>query len=221
MGIVAAGVAWLAAAWLPRDVRRPTDQLRLRTLGGAYRPLLTHIPTLRLYTSSVLRAICWYGMLTYFGAYLGDELGLSTRAIGATYMLGGGGYFLGSLLAGGPLAGIPARRLIVGGNVAMALFLALAFSSLAGTIGTIAVMPAAGFSGALGWVGLAALLTAESPAGVGTTMTLHGSLFNLGAAGGGAVGGLILSLGGYDALAFGLPVFGLASALLARPHHRQ
>ena len=97
----------------------------------------------------------------------------------------------------------------------MALLLGVDFSAILGTVGTIAVMPLAAFAGALGWVGLAALLTAESPAGAGTTMTLHGSLFNLGAAGGGAIGGLLLALGDYGSLAVGLPVFGIASALLA------
>jgi predicted MFS family arabinose efflux permease len=46
-------------------------------------------------------------------------------------------------------------------------------------------------------------------------MTLHGSLFNLGAAAGGSIGGLLLASAGYGALAIGLPVFGLGSALLA------
>ena len=77
------------------------------------------------------------------------------------------------------------------------------------------MLPLAGFAGSLGWVAIAALLTAESPAGAGTTMTLHGSLFNLGAAGGGAIGGLLLASAGYGALALGLPLFGVASALLA------
>ena len=46
------------------------------------------------------------------------------------------------------------------------------------------MLPLATFAGAFGWVAVAALLTTGSPAGKGTTMTLHGSLFNLGAAGG-------------------------------------
>jgi predicted MFS family arabinose efflux permease len=46
-------------------------------------------------------------------------------------------------------------------------------------------------------------------------MTLHGALFNLGAAGGGAIGGLLLAAAGYDALAAGLPAFGLGAAALA------
>ena len=209
------GAAWLGAAWLPRDARSPQGRLRLETLLAAYRPLLRHGPTLRLYGVAVLRAICWFGLLTYFGAFLAEELALSTGQVGLAYMLGGGGYFLGSVLSGGPLRLVPPRTLLVAGNFAMALLMGLAFSALLGPLGTVAMLPLAGFAGALGWVAVAALLTAESPAGAGTTMTLHGSLFNLGAAAGGAIGGLLLALAGYGALAIGLPIFGLGAALLA------
>ena len=209
------GAAWLGAAWLPRDARSPQGRLRPETLLAAYRPLLRHGPTLRLYGVAVLRAICWFGLLTYFGAFLAEELALSTGQVGLAYMIGGGGYFLGSVLSGGPLRLVPPRTLLVAGNLAMALLMGLAFSALLGPLGTVAMLPLAGFAGALGWVAVAALLTADSPAGAGTTMTLHGSLFNLGAAAGGAIGGLLLALAGYGALAIGLPIFGLGSALLA------
>jgi predicted MFS family arabinose efflux permease len=214
-GGAAVGAAWLAAIWLPQDGRRPEGRLRLRAVLDAYDPLLRHGPTLRLYGVSMLRAICWYGLLTYFGAFLSQKLGLSTSQVGLAYMLGGGGYFLGSLVAGGPLGRIQPRPLLIGGNVVMALLMGLAFSAVLGPLGTVAVLPLAGVAGAFGWVAIASLLTTESPAGPGTTMTLHGSLFSLGAAGGGAFGGLLLALAGYEALAVGLPIFGLASALLA------
>jgi predicted MFS family arabinose efflux permease len=209
------GAAWLGAAWLPRDARSPQGRLRPETLLAAYRPLLRHGPTLRLYGVAVLRAICWFGLLTYFGAFLAEELALSTGQVGLAYMLGGGGYFLGSVLSGGPLRLVTPRTLLVAGNLAMALLMGLAFSALLGPLGTVAMLPLAGFAGALGWVAVAALLTADSPAGAGTTMTLHGSLFNLGAAAGGATGGLLLAFAGYGALAIGLPIFGLGAALLA------
>ena len=45
-------------------------------------------------------------------------------------------------------------------------------------------------------------------------MTLSGALFNLGGASGGALGGLLLYLAGYTALAICLPIFALASAAL-------
>src|SRR5215211_2863636 len=214
-GVATISAAWLGAAWLPHDARHPEGRLRLQAVLDAYEPLLHHGPTLRLYAVAVLRAICWFGLLTYFGAFLSQKLGLSTSQVGLTYMLGGAGYFLGSLVAGGPLGRIPPRSLLVGGNVVMALLMGLAFSAVLGPIGTVAVLPFAALAGAFGWVAIASLLTAESPAGAGTTMTLHGSLFNLGAAAGGAIGGLLLAFAGYGALAIGLPIFGLGSALLA------
>jgi predicted MFS family arabinose efflux permease len=214
-GIAVIGAVLVGAAWLPRDTRSPDQRLRPETLLAAYRPLLRHGPTLRLYGVAVLRAICWFGLLTYFGAFLAQKLALSTGLVGVAYMLGGGGYFLGSVLSGGPLSQMPPRTLLVAGNVAMALLMGLAFSEILGPIGTVAMLPLAGFAGALGWVAIAALLTADSPAGAGTTMTLHGSLFNLGAAAGGAIGGLLLAFAGYGALAIGLPIFGLGAALLA------
>jgi DHA1 family inner membrane transport protein len=214
-GAAVIGVVLVGAACLPRDARAPAGRLRPETLLAAYRPLLRHGPTLRLYGVAVLRAICWFGLLTYFGAFLAQKLALSTGLVGIAYMLGGGGYFLGSVLSGGPLAQIPPRTLLVAGNVAMSLLMGLAFSAILGPLGTVAMLPLAGFAGAFGWVAVAALLTAGSPAGAGTTLTLHGSLFNLGAAAGGAIGGLLLAFAGYGALAIGLPIFGLSSALLA------
>jgi DHA1 family inner membrane transport protein len=215
VGIITLGAAWLAFGWLPRDVPRQPGTIRVRDVLAAYQPLLRHGPTLRLYGAAVLRAICWYGLLTYFGAFLGQQLGLTTDRIGIVYMFGGVGYFLGGLVAGGPLGKVSPRNLLVAGNVAMALLVAVAYSAALGTIGTAAMLPLVAFAGALGWVALAAALTAETPAGAATTMTLNSSLFNVGAAGGGAIGGLLLALSGYGALAIGVPLFGLASAALA------
>ena len=84
-----------------RDARRPGGRLRAETLLAAYRPLLRHGPTLRLYGVAVLRAICWFGMLTYFGAFLAERARRwDTGQVGLAYMLGGGGYFLGSAALG-------------------------------------------------------------------------------------------------------------------------
>jgi predicted MFS family arabinose efflux permease len=68
----------------------------------------------------------------------------------------------------------------------------------------------------LAGVSMTTLLTTATPTGAGTTMTLNGSLFNLGAAAGSAIGGALLALSGFQALAIGLPLFSLAAALLSR-----
>jgi predicted MFS family arabinose efflux permease len=58
VGIAVVGAALLAAAWLPRDELHPSGRMRLQTFLAAYRPLLSHGVTLRLYGVAVLRAIC-------------------------------------------------------------------------------------------------------------------------------------------------------------------
>lgn len=142
-----------------------------------------------------------------------DRFGLSTSEVGLVYMLAGGGYLLGSLIAGGALARVPVRPLVAVSNVIMGLLLMTAFSGFADTRIAIGLLSMAAFAGAVGWVGLTALLTSETPAGAGTTMVLNGSLYNLGAAAGAGFGGFLLAAGGVGALALGLPLFGLGSAL--------
>jgi predicted MFS family arabinose efflux permease len=62
---------------------------------------------------------------------------------------------------------------------------------------------------------IATLFVRESPAGTATTMVLNGTTLNLGSAVGAALGGVLIALGGYSALGFGLPLFAFAAAALA------
>jgi predicted MFS family arabinose efflux permease len=64
-------------------------------------------------------------------------------------------------------------------------------------------------------VGIVTVLAAQSPAGAATTMVLNGSAVNLGSAGGAALSGLLIALGGYRLMAIGLPLFALTAAALA------
>ena len=80
-------------------------------------------------------------------------------------------------------------------------------------VGVAAISAGATMMG-LGNVVATMLLTTESPAGRATTMTLHQSAFSVGSAAGSAVGGLLLALSGYHAIAASVPVFCCAAALL-------
>jgi DHA1 family inner membrane transport protein len=212
-GAAAVLIVVLVTAWLPPDAQQPDDTLRVRTLLRAYQPLLHDGGMRRLFACSVLRSLCWVGLLTYLGAFLRDRYDLTTSETGLVYMVGGTGYFLGSLVAGGPFARLPARPLVAIGNGVMALFMMVAFSAWLGTLVTVGVLALAAAAAAIGWVGLTALMTTETPAGAGTTMVLNSALFSLGAAAGTAIGGVLLAVGGFDALAVGLPVVGIGSAL--------
>ena len=213
VGLVSLAAAWLVAAALPHDdERRGTPRVWFPV--AAYRPLLKHRPTLRLLGATALRTACWIGLVTYFGAFLVDELELSSWQVAVAYMLSGAGYCVGSVATGGQFGGFPLRPLSAASNAGMGLLVGLVVILPLGPAAVLALLPLAAFVGAIGSVSLTALLAAETPAGAATTMGLNGAVFGLGAAGGAAAGGLLLAIGGYDAVGLGLPVFALAAAML-------
>jgi predicted MFS family arabinose efflux permease len=183
VGIGALGVLGSAVLWLPHHGRHPADRLRLETILAPYRSLLRDAGMQRLYAARALGGVCVYGLLTELGAFLAHALGLGTEAIGLVYMLAGSAFFLGSLAVGGPLAGVPMPRLAVCGYAAMALLMGLALSARLGPIGSIGLITAAALAMGIGIVSMITLFLAETPSGAGTTLTLGGSIFNLGAAG--------------------------------------
>jgi predicted MFS family arabinose efflux permease len=212
-GIAAGGGAWFIFRSLPNDSRQPTDSFHIREIGQAYMPLLRHRPTLRLYGTTVLRAVTWIGLITYLGAFLADELGLSTRNVGFVYMTSGIGYALGSVVGSKALAFSP--RLIVAASCLIAGLAVGALLLVSSVVLAIVLVVLASLISALAGIGLASILANESPVGTGTTMVLNGSMMNLGSAGGALLGGVFISLGGYHALGIGLPLFSVAAAVLA------
>jgi predicted MFS family arabinose efflux permease len=212
-GIAAGGGAWFIFRSLPNDSRQPTDSFHIREIGLAYMPLLRHRPTLRLYGTTVLRAVTWIGLITYLGAFLADELGLSTRNVGFVYMTSGIGYALGSVVGSKALAFSP--RLIVAASCLIAGLAVGALLLVSSVVLAIVLVVLASLISALAGIGLASILANESPVGTGTTMVLNGSMMNLGSAGGALLGGVFISLGGYHALGIGLPLFSVAAAVLA------
>ena len=213
-GFLAAGAAWVVMVTLPPDGRHPRTPLQVRTLLAAYAPLLRHPPSLRLIAVSALRGMWWIGLFTYLGAYLGTVVGLRPDQVGLVYALVGGAYALGSIVAGGRLGAVSPRASVPVANVvaAVAMGLLLSFPSIWLVLSLLLVV---GPASAVAGVSVPALLAAQSPAGAGTTMVLNGSILNLGAAGGAALGGLLIALGGYPALGLGLALVALVAAVLA------
>ena len=206
------GAAWLTAVSLPRDHVHAASRLRAREVVAAYAPLLRHRGIMVLYISTALRGITWFGLLTYLGAFLKEEIGLSTSQAGLVYAATGSGYLLGGVVSSrlqfaSPRALLIAAYLIAGITVGVLLLA----SSVWVAVALLTVTSVASFTGGLAQ---ATLLTRDTPAGSGTTMVLNGSVMNLGAAVGAAVGGGLLALGGYQALGFGLPVFAFAAAAM-------
>ena len=214
-GILAVLVVVPAQRWLPHRQQRSAGPLSLAAIAAPYQPLLQNLKMRRLLGATVLGAFVWSGLLTYLGAFLVQNLALAPGPVGIVYIVVGFGYVAGSLAVGGPLSRVSGRRLVVAGFLGCALCFGLAFSALAPPVVAVALLTATAAFAGVESVAMAAVLNAETPVGAGATMSLNGSLFNLGAAGGSAVGGVLLATAGYGAMAVGLPLFGIAAALLA------
>jgi predicted MFS family arabinose efflux permease len=213
-GLAGAGAAWFVASALPPDHRAPEAPLRLSSLLAAYLPLLRDPPVLRLFGVTALRALAWLGLITYLGGFLGEAVGLETQQIGFVYMVAGGGYVLGSVLAGGRMGGLSPRAGVAVASIVTGLVLGPMLIAAQAVV----VIPAViigSFAAAVVGVGVTTLLAAESPAGAATTMVLNGSILNFGAAVAAAFGGVLIAVGGYAALGVALPLFAFLAAVLA------
>ena len=213
-GIASIAVAWMVHVALPADQVHPGTRFRTQDILAAYAPLLGHAPTLRLLAVTILRALWFLGLVTYLGAYLGDELGLTTRQVGLAYMLGGTGSTIGSFIAGTQLVERQARGIVALANVGGGLLLGIILSG-SSTVVALTLLPLSTAMASIGGVGVATLLAVESPAKAGTTMALNASLLNAGAAAGAAIGGALIAVGGYGSMGIGLPAFAFAAAIVA------
>ena len=199
---------------LPHDGPVPEERFQLTNVLTAYRPILDHRPTLGLIAGTFLRGVAWTGVITYAGAFFIDERGLSTGSVGFVYAAGGLGFLCGSLAAGGPLGRFQPVRTVVLTTSLTGLLFGMIFVLPAGIVLPVASLAIGGFIGAFGWVAATNLLASTTPAGAATTMVLNGSGINLGSAGGGALGGIMLATGGYTVLGLVLPLFAFASSLV-------
>lgn len=211
-GILAGLGVWMTLFALPQDRPRAGGRFDLRGLLAAYAPIRSHPVTLRLLAVTGLRAIWMLGFVTYLGAYLREELDLSTERVGGYYMAAGVGAMLGSFAGGSRLTAASPRRVIALANLVGSSLGALAFVSEPGR--ALIVLPVMAAAAIMASVGVTTLISVESPAQAGTTMVLNSSVLNFGAAAGAALGGLLLAIGGYGALALGLPIAAIAAAAL-------
>lgn len=207
---IAAAYVWFS---LPETHGGIGGRLRIGDLIDAYRPVLRDRPVKAIYLINFLRGITWLGMTTYMGAFLEDRIGLATREIGLVYMLSGLGYAVG---------GFSQRPRLPGSLISIA-----GVSSLAGAVAVAAIvlgerlwillpiLPVASFLSARGSIAITTQLAGMGREGPGTIMVLNGSAFNLAAAAGALIGGVMIGLGGYPLLGAVLPLFSLAAAWVA------
>lgn len=220
------GVAIVLMLWLlPPDgtdgaVARREGRAARRFSLTAFGPIFADGPTLWLYGSSIARNLGVWAFVTYLGAYLVQEHGLSAAEVGWAFTATGLGNFAGSMVTGGPLGRIGLRVLAVVAPLVIAVSLAVVVMAPLG-MAAVLVLLVIGFVGnGVSIVAHNTLLMGGSPAGRATTTSLNQTCMSLGGAVGGSAGGLLLATGGFPALGALTLVCNLVAAACVLPARR-
>lgn len=206
VAVAAAFALVLAAFELPRDRPSERSPLRCATVLATYRPIVRHERMRRIYAAQFLRGVAWTGMLTYVGAFATDELGASVRLTGFLWLTISPGFMFGSLLVGGRLRRINPRGAFALATTSMGVLIGLTFMLQPPIPGVFTLLFVISLFGGIAEVAAAGIVSSETPAPQGATMSLHSSVLRFGTATGALIGGALLALGGFSLLGAGLPI---------------
>jgi len=213
VGLLAVGAIGGLLAFSPPDPPAEGDRITPGEILRSYLPLLHSRPMLALFGASVSRGVLFTSALTYLGAYFVDELGLSVQEFGLVAAGGGAAFALGSFVAG-QLGRVDMRPLFALSTTLAGVWFACAYGFGFAPLATAGLIALAYFFVGVSVVTMLDLLATTTPGGQATTLVINESIFSVGAALGAATGGLLIGLGGYGALALGLPVAALTASLL-------
>ncbi|MGH2558134.1 MAG: MFS transporter [Thermomicrobiales bacterium] len=183
-----------ASTWLlPSEPR-----LRTRAAGESvvarYRRVLGHRPTVWLMTTMALIVLVYMGWLTYFGAYVEDDLGRGARTLGALFLAAGALELVANNLAPAALARWSVPRIFAAAMIVWTVPMLLT-GILVERLWTVFVAVAAiNVGAAILYFVVNALLLDSLPSERGAVMALNSASINLGATLGATGGGLALTL---------------------------
>jgi predicted MFS family arabinose efflux permease len=208
LGLLSLVVLWRT---LPLDETSNSGRLRLRVALASYMPLLRHRSTFSLILATLVGNIGTWVVWSYLSAFLIELHGFTIQDVGWVYLLGGLGVMAGTMLSGTRLSAYP-RPLMIVSRLAGGLLLTCAMVLPLTGVSVVAIVALAMVLHGMYGVPNLLVLNAETPAGRATTMTLNNSAISLATALGGVVGGVALTLGGYQALGVCAPIFPLVGA---------
>jgi predicted MFS family arabinose efflux permease len=215
--IVVSGFALVVALilWriLSRDASVGSEQVRLKSILAAYRPLIQDHSSLTLIVAACLENAGVNAMWTYYGAFYVQQYAFSTEQVGWVSLVAGLGVLVGQTAAGGRLGGRP-RLLFIVGSAGSGPLIGLSLMLPLPAAAAVALMAAGWLMHGLLMVSTVVLLVGQSAAGRATTLTLYGSAMSFGMALGAALGGLALAGADYFALGMCTLALPLASAIL-------
>jgi predicted MFS family arabinose efflux permease len=208
----------LAAKLLPPDVKPEGTCASPRRILTNYLPLLAAPQVRMLYIVSMLRSFTVGGLAVYLGAFYLDILSFSAREVAIAFMLEGAGQVIGNIAGGGRLGSFNPRHTFALGTGLIGVSALTIYTIQPGPVLIVGLAMAIAFIAGVTFTSLTALLAQESPIAAATTMVLNISMIAVGAALGGALGGIILGAAGYPAVGITAVILSLvASVLVYRP----
>jgi MFS transporter, DHA1 family, inner membrane transport protein len=221
IAILALFATLMLFANIPAILTDSEGRFRLRNLAVAYAPLLRDRNMRWLFSASALQGALFLTAITYAGSYFIEELGLTVQQFGLIAIIVGSGFFIGSLIAG-RLGRFDLRVTFVWTTLIAGVLLVIAYSFSESVASTTVLLTAGFIFAAVQAVNIITIISNETTGGQGTTMVVNESVFAIGAALGAATGGLLIQLGGYQSLGFGIFGFAVAATLAIRvPGTRQ
>jgi predicted MFS family arabinose efflux permease len=214
MGAMALVAAVLLRQTLADDTRRAAGALGIRDLGDSYEPIRRHRPTALMMMATLFADTGLWGAMTYFSALLVQRHGLGIDAVGWAFLAISILTLGGNIVAQGQVGKSP-RSLLIVCRLGSALGLGLAFALPLSWPVCLGIVLLASPTFSMGDVATTLVLTACSPAGRATTLTLRSAAVCIGTALGGVLGGVALAVGGYEAVgALSLVVLMLSTAVV-------
>ncbi|MGH2534439.1 MAG: MFS transporter [Thermomicrobiales bacterium] len=202
LGVLLAPLAIVfASTWLLPAEARPETHAARASMMACYRRVLGHRPTAWLLTTMALIVAVFIGWLTYFGAYVVEDLGRGARTLGALFLAAGALELVANNLAPAALARWSALRIFAVAMVVWSVPMLLT-GILVERLWTVFVAVAAiNVGAAILFIVINTLLLDALPAERGAVMALNAASINLGATIGAVGGGLALTLfDSYDAV---------------------
>jgi len=207
---VMGGMALVAAVLLRRTLSesapRTTGALSVRELLASYEPLRRHRPTVVVILATLAADTGLWCSMTYVAAFLVQRHDFGIEDVGWVFLAIGVLSLSGTVLSGGRIGAAPRPLLLVcrawtALSLGAALALALPWPVSVGLV--LIAAPTFGMAD----LATTLVLTAVSPAGRATTLSLRSAAVSIGTALGGVLGGLVLALSDY-------PAVGLCSLVL-------
>lgn len=206
-GVVAGSASWRAAQAVPAAVAlavlvaaRAAPSARASAARPRLRALVSD-PSARRWIGAELVAYgAWTALLTFIGAFFIDRLAVQEAVVGWLLACGAATYFAASIRRSGRIAGLPRRRLVAAAALAMAGLFVVELDLARSAAFAVGVFCLLGVAAGIRTPASSELALEQLPEHPGAMMAARTAATQLGYMLGAAIGGIVISGAGYEAL---------------------